>query len=109
MAVLARQHRVCSDKWKAIQVIANIFVRNLPALNGMAVFTVRSKLPSMNVCVAIRAILAHVLEDQACVALGAGHLLVHASQRVASLIVAEFWVGADRLPACIGVALLACN
>lgn len=81
-----------ADEWKAIQVVANVFIRDLPPLHGMAVFAVCTELPAMYVCVAVRAILAYVFEDQAGVALGACHLLVHAPQRVSSVIVIELGI-----------------
>lgn len=109
MAIFAREHRMRADERKAIQVIADVFVRDLPALHGMAVFAVCTELPAMNVCVAVRTVLAHVFEDQARVTFGAGHLLVHAAQRVACLIVIEFGVGTNGLPTRVGVTLLACS
>ena len=61
----------------------------------------------MDVCMAIGAMRAHILEDQVGVALGARHLFVQAAQRVAGLIVVELGVGADRRPTGVRVAVLA--
>src|SRR5579863_1905770 len=61
----------------------------------------------MNISMAIRTVLAHVFEDQACVALRAADLLMHPPQRITCLVVIELWVRPDRLPTCVCVALLA--
>lgn len=92
-------------------MIANRLRGDQPALYRMAVLAVGAELTAMNVRMAIRAVLTYVLEDEACMALGACNLAMHAAQRVAGLIVIEFWVGANRLPACVGMAVLAryCN
>jgi hypothetical protein len=66
-----------------------------------------AKLAAMYVGVAIGAVSADFLEHQARVALHAIDLLVHAAQRIPSLIVIELRVRPDRLPTGIGVAVLA--
>ena len=96
MAVVALQHRVRTDQRETILVVANLLQRNLPALYRVAALADRSKLPAMNVRVAIRAIAAHLFEDQAQVAFCTGNLSVHAAQRVARVIMIELRVGADR-------------
>ena len=55
----------------------------------MAAFAVRAELTTMNVSMAISAMSAGVLEDQAGMALGAGHLLMHAAQRISRMVVVE--------------------
>lgn len=60
----------------------------------------------MNVGVAVSTALAHVFENQIGVALGTSHLLVHAAQRVTSVVVIELGIRADRLPASVSVAFL---
>src|SRR5579872_4409038 len=107
MAVVALQHRMGADQRKAVLVIANLLERNLPSLDRMAALAICSKLAAMNVGVAVRAVTADVLENQIDVALGASHLRMHAAQRIARLVMIELRIGADRLPARIGVALLA--
>jgi len=109
MAVVALQHRVRTDQWETILVVANLLQRNLPALHRVAALAVRSKLAAMNIRVAIRTIATHLFEDQAHVAFCAGDFGVHAAQRVARVIVIELRIGADRLPTRVGVAFLAGN
>lgn len=96
-----------ADEREAILVILDLLRRYLPALHAMTALAVRAKLPAMYVRVAIGAVGAYVLEFQVGVAFGAGHLLVHSPERVAGLIVIEFGIGADRLPARVSVAALA--
>jgi len=61
----------------------------------------------MNICVAIRAMSAYVFEDKVRMALGTCHLLVHAAQRIAGVVMIEFRIRTDRFPTCVGVAFLA--
>lgn len=107
MAVLALQHGVRAHQRKSILVIADLLDRDLPALHRVAALAVRAELAAMNIRMAVRAMRAYVLESQIRVAFGARHLLVHASQRIAGLIVIEFGVRTDRLPAGVGVTALA--
>lgn len=109
MAVFALQHGVRADQREAILVIANIFEGNLPAPDRVAAFAIGTELTTMNVCMAIGAVRAYVLEHQLGVAIRACHLLVHASQGVTGLVVVELRVGADWFPTRVGVAILACN
>jgi hypothetical protein len=81
-----------TDKWKAILVVRDFLERDLPSLYCVAVLAVGSELAAMNIGVAVRAVDAYVLEDQAGVALGAGHFLMHAAQRVSRLIVIELGI-----------------
>ena len=70
-------------------MIANRVQRNIPSFDRVATLAVGSKLPSMNVCVAISTTGADIFEDHASVALRATHLLVHAPQWVSRLVVIE--------------------
>lgn len=72
----------------------------------MAAFAVGAELAPMNVCVAIRALGAHVLEDEAGVAFGAAHLFMHATQGITGVIVIEFRIGSYWLPTRVGMAIL---
>lgn len=58
---------------------------------------------------AVRAARAHVFEDQAHMAFGARNFGVHAAERITCLVMIELGVGANRLPACVGVAFLTWN
>lgn len=75
----------------------------------MAAFAVGSELTAMNVGMAVCATRADIMKNQGCVALSTGHIFMHAAERITGLIVIEFRAGADRLPAGIGVAVLAGN
>ena len=75
----------------------------------MAAFAIAAELPPMYIGMAIRAVRAYVFEDQAGMAAGASHFLMHAAQRIASLIVIEFRIGADWPPTCVSVAILTGN
>jgi hypothetical protein len=83
---------MCANQWESIQVIADILIRHLPTLHRVAVLAVRSKLPAMNVCMAVSTVIAHLVENQAAVALGAGDFLVHATQRISGLVVVELGI-----------------
>lgn len=92
---------------KAIVVLLDLCNRHLPAKYRMALFAVRSQLPAVDVGVAVLASLANVGEHWLDVALRAGYCLMHAAQRIPSLIVIEFRNGANRAPGRGGVAILA--
>lgn len=73
----------------------------------MAAFTVCAKLAAMNVRMAIGAMRAYILENQACVAFGAGHFLVHAAQWITRAVMIKLGIRPDRFPARVGMAVLA--
>ena len=86
-------------KGKTILVVANLFERDLPSFDRVAAIAICTKLPAVDVSVAIRASLTYILENETCVALRAGYLLMHATQWVSSLVVIEFRIGAYWFPA----------
>ena len=55
----------------------------------------------------IGAVRAHIFENQTRMAFGAGHLFVHAAQRITRAVVIELGIRPDRLPTCVGMAILA--
>ncbi len=75
----------------------------------MAVFAIGTELSAMQISVTISATRAHVLEDEARMALAAAYFLMHAPQRIARQIVVKLWIGADWLPTRIGMAVLTGN
>jgi hypothetical protein len=101
------QHGMRADQWKAILVITDLLQRDLPTYNGVAAFAVGAELPAMNVGMTIGTMGADVFENQAGVAFGAGHLLMHTAQGISGLVVVELGIGPDGRPACVGVAILA--
>jgi len=94
-------------KRKTILVIVDLLYGNLPALHGVTLRAIRPHFPLVNIGVTILTRLSDVGEDWFGMALRAGHLLMQTAQRVRGFIVVEFWNGADRLPACGSVAILA--
>jgi len=61
----------------------------------------------MNIRVTVGAMGTYIFEDEISVALSTCHLLVHAAQRIAGVVMIELRIRANRFPACVGVALLA--
>ncbi|MGB2627768.1 MAG: hypothetical protein WAK20_13345 [Candidatus Acidiferrum sp.] len=92
---------------KAVLVILNLLGCNIPAFDGVALRTIGTHLPPMNVRVAVRAVLANVCENRLTVALNAFHFLVQATQRVSGFVVIEFGNDTDWTPARGSVAILA--
>ena len=104
---VALQRGVRAHQRETILVILNLLHRDLPSLDAVALFATGAELSLMNVRVAIGTSAADVAEDQLCVARGARHLQVHATQRILRLVMIEFRDTADRLPAAEGVTVLA--
>lgn len=96
-----------SGERETVVVLLNLLHRDLPAQNCVALLAVCSQLPPMDVGVAVLASLSHVGESRFDVALDAVYRPVHATQRIAGLIVIEFRNGANRLPGIGGMAVLA--
>ena len=106
VACLALHHGMRADERKAVLVILNVFVGDLPALHGMATITIGAELATMHVGVAIGAMRTYILEHEGRVALRAPHVLVHSPQRIAGVVVIELGEGADRLPTRVRVTVL---
>jgi len=103
------QRRMRTHQGKAVLVLINLLHRDLPSLDGVALFTGRAKLAFVDIGVAVGALLAHVGEHRLGVALGATDSLVHAAQRKSGLVMVELGDTADWLPSVQGVAVLAGN
>ncbi len=109
-ALVARgafQRRVRADERKAVLMIFDIIDRHLPALDRVAVLAVGAELAHVNVSVTVSAVRTDIGKYQRCVAFRAAYLLMHSTQRILGLVVIEFGQRPDRLPACIGVTVLA--
>ena len=92
-------HRgVRADQWKTIDVLVDLLNRNIPALYGVALLAVGAHLPLVNVRVAVRALGAHVREDQLGVALRTAQALMHAAQGILRGVVIKLGNGPERLP-----------
>lgn len=109
MAGFALNHGMGADQWKAVLVVLNVFVGDLPAFDGVAVLAIGAKLAAVEVGVAVRAMRAYVMEYERRVAPGAADVFVHAAQGVTGVVVIELGDGADGLPTGVGVAVLAGN
>ena len=109
MAGITLQGGVRSDQRKTILVVLDGLDRDVPTFHAVALLAIDAHLPFVNVGVAIGAPATHIREDRLGVTLGAGHILVHAPQRIFGLIVIEFGDGPDRLPPNRGVTVLAGN
>ena len=107
MAGIAIHHGVRAYQWKAVLVILDCTDIRLPAFDGVARFTVGAHLPAMNVCMAVGALATYIRENRLRVAGSAGHIRVHAAQRIFRLIVIELRNRANRLPSRRRVAVLA--
>ena len=105
VAVFALRQLVRAHQWETVLVILNGLQRDLPPLHGVATGAIGAELAAMNIGVAIRALRADVLEDQASVALNAIHFLVHAAEGVPGQIVVELGIGPYGLPACVCVTV----
>jgi hypothetical protein len=99
VAFLAGNRGVRSNQGEAVLMLLNLLYGNLPASHGVALRAVCSKLPPVNVGMAIGAVFAHIRKNWLKVALDTLHLGVHAPERVASFVVVEFRHGPDGLPA----------
>jgi hypothetical protein len=88
-------------------MIPDLLGLGLPSLDGVALLAFGAKLAAMDIGVAVGTASAGVGEDEIGVALAAGHLGVHSAQRVACLIVIELGDVSNRLPARVGVTVLA--
>jgi hypothetical protein len=109
VARFAVNSRVRTDQRKAILMIAYRLNGDCPTLNRVTRFAIRTKLPAVNIGMAIRAFLAHVRKHEFDVALRASHFFMHAPKRVARAVVLEFRDAADGLPTQRGMAVFARN
>lgn len=76
MTGIALQNRVRPNQREAVEVLARLLYRYLPAFHCVALFAIRSKLPLVNIGVAIGALGSNIGKDRACMALHASDLLV---------------------------------
>ena len=109
VACVAIYRSVCPGQGKAVIVLLNILDRHLPPAHAVALLAIRTELTFVNIGVAVLTVRADVAEHGLGMALRARDVLVKAAQWITSLIMIEFWNGADRLPAVRGVTVLAGN
>ena len=97
------------EERKPVLVILYLLNGYVPSAHRVALCTVGSELPSMNVCVAVRTVLSYVREHRFCVALRALHFLVHSAQWIVRVVMVEFRMRSDRPPADCCMAIFAGN
>ncbi len=104
---VAGNRRMRADQGKTILVILHVLDGDLPSSHRVAVLTLGSQLPLVNIRMAVGALRAHIGEDQTGVAFRAGrHVLVKTPEGKRGPIVVEFQNLAERLPGDQGVAVL---
>jgi len=108
VAILALNGGVRTHQREAVLVVLHLLRSDRPSLNGVALFAVRSHLPAVDVCllVAVRAILANILEYWFYVASDALHFFVHSTERIIGFVMIEFGYRADGSPTSCGVTVL---
>ena len=106
---IAIHHGMRSYQWKAVLMILNQLTVGFPAFDRVTGLAIRTHLSAMNIRMAIGALRSNICENGFRMALRAGHIRVHAAQRVFRLFVIEFGDRADRLPSSLGVAVLTGN
>jgi hypothetical protein len=93
---------------KSICVITKVLHGSLPTSDRMAILAAGTKLAAVDVGMAIRTFIAHVLEDRADVTAGARHITMHTTKCVTGFFVmVEIGPRANRFPASSRVASLA--
>jgi len=109
VAIVALDGRVSAEEWETILVVTHLLDGDVPSLHRMALCAVRSHLSPMDVRMAIGAILANVGKDGLDVAGHTFYLLVHASERISSLVVVKFGNRANGAPSGGRVTVFAGN
>jgi hypothetical protein len=101
--------RVRSQQRKTVLVIFHLLHGNIPALHSVTLCTIRPHLTPMHVGMAVLSILGYIGENRFHMALRALHFLVHAAQRIVSLVVVELRNRTNRPPPRRRVAILTRN
>src|SRR5262249_39755553 len=96
-----------TDQREAVLMFVDVVDGDLPAVHALADVALRSVLPAVQVRMAILALLAKVAEDGIKMTFLAGHVDVHAAQRIGRLVVVKLWVFSNGRPGCGRVAVLA--
>ncbi len=91
---------------EAVVMLLYLLNGNLPSANRVTLFAIRSKLPLVDVGMAVLAALSHTREYRLYVTLCARNSRVHAAQWIFRTVVIEFRYGPDRLPRTSRVAVL---
>ena len=107
VAIIALKRGVGAEEREAVLVIFELLHRDVPALDGVALSTVRAHLALVNVGMTVLAILSHIGKNRFHVALRALHFFMHPAEGILGLVVIEFRVCADGAPGSGGVAVFA--
>ncbi len=106
VAGLALDGGMSADQGETVLVLLDGGKIDLPTFDGVALLAIGAQFSSVDVGVAIGAILSYIGKDPLQVALRASDLLVHAAQGVARFVVVKLGDSADGAPAGVGVAIL---
>jgi len=107
VAGITLQRGMGSDQREPVLMLLNLADCHPPSVHRMALLASRSKLPPVDVGMAVRAFRTDLRKDQVGVALATCNLLVHPPEGIAGLVVVEFRDAADRLPSGKRMAILA--
>jgi hypothetical protein len=108
MARLALHRGVGPEQRKPIAVIAKLLHRFTPSANRVALLAALAELLTVDVCMAVGAFNAHVLEGHAVMAVGTSNRLMAAAQGIGCFrVVVELGNRSDRLPTRCRVTVLA--
>lgn len=105
VAIVALHSGVCPKQREPVLVILHLLNGDLPALDGVAIRTIRSHFSLVYIGVAILAVLSGIGKNRFHMALRAFHLFVHTPQRILRFVVIELGNGLDGLPGCGRVAV----
>jgi hypothetical protein len=100
---------MCADQGKPILVFIDVVNRNLPAIRVVAQFAFGSILATMEVSVAILALIRSAGEVEIGVTIATSENRMPAAKWKACLFVFELGLGPDRLPTFDGMTVLARN
>ena len=106
MARVTIYNRVRTDQREAVLVLVDVVHRHCPAVDVVTQVALGTIFASMNVGVAVLALLARVGEDRVDVAFLAGDLGVQASQRKRRVAVIKFGLRTQWQPSFAGMAVL---
>lgn len=109
VAVCAIQARMATDQREAVVVLLHSLRDEVPSLHCVAVLTICTHLPPVDVCMAVGAMRSHIREDHFGVALRATHAFVKTAQRILGFVVIKLGDRPDRLPSHRGMTVLAGN
>ena len=109
VACITIHHRVRTDQREAILMLVDVVHRHRPAVHVVTQVALGTIFASMNVRVAVLALLAGICENRIDVALLTWDLRMQTTQRKSRLAVIKFRLRTQRQPTFAGMAVLTCN